>query len=171
MIETSRLKLRPWKVGDWPSVNAILGNADVMQFSDQGVLTEGQQVAWFQAALGSGNKHELPHVFAIERKQDRQIVGYISLGSDPERVQPDDVEIGFRLARNAWGQGYATEAVTALIEKPLLGKQSDRIVAIVDPHNSRSLHVLSKVGMSYRHDVMFEGYDYPDHLYAYDLVR
>lgn len=141
-----------------------------MQFSDHGVLNEEQQAAWFQAALGSGNKHELPRVFAIERKRDRQIFGYISLGSDPGRVQPSDVEIGFRLARNAWGQGYAAEAVTALIEKPLLEKRPDRFVAIVDPHNSRSVHVLSKAGMSYRYDVMFEGYDYPDHLYAYDLV-
>ncbi|WP_305985165.1 GNAT family N-acetyltransferase [Roseibium sp. MMSF_3544] len=171
MIETSRLTLRPWKESDWPSVNAILGDADVMQFSDHGVLTEKQQAAWFQAALASGNKLEPPFLLAIERKQNRQIVGYISLVSDLERVQPGDAEIGFRLARNVWGQGCATEAVSALLEMPLSGKRPDRIVAIVDPHNSRSVHVLQKVGMTYCRDIMLEGYDYPDHLYAYDLVR
>lgn len=171
MIETSRLTLRPWKESDWWSVNAILGDADVMQFSDHGVLTEKQQASWFQAALASRNKLELPFVLAIEGKQDRQIIGYISLMRDLERVQQGDAEIGFRLARNAWGQGYATETVAALIENLLPGNRLDRIVAIVDPHNSRSVHVLQKVGMSYCRDIMLEGYDYPDHLYAYALVR
>lgn len=170
MIETSRLTLRPWKDSDWPFVSAILGDADVMQFSDHGVLTAKQQASWFQHALASGNKLALPFVLAIESNQDRQIVGYISLGCDLERVQQGDVEIGFRLARNAWGHGYATEAVAALIGNALPGKRPDRIVAIVDPHNSRSVHVLQKVGMSYCNDVMFDGYDHPDHLYAYDLV-
>ena len=169
MIEACRLTLSPWKESDWLSAKAILCDADVMQFSDHGVLTETQQAAWFQAALASGNKLELPLVLAIEKKQDRQTIGYISLGCDPERVRHGDAEIGFRLARDAWGLGYATEAVTALVETPQMTKPVNRIVAIVDPHNTRSIGVLRKAGMSYRLDVMFEGDDYPDHLYVRDL--
>lgn len=140
-----------------------------MQFSDKGVLSDKEQDTWFQAALATGRRSGLPAVFAIETKRQRLVIGYVSLGCDPERVGQGDAEIGFRLARDAWGLGYATEAVTALVETPRMTEPANRIVAIVDPHNTRSIGVLRKAGMSYRNDIMFGGYDYPDHLYARDL--
>lgn len=42
-------------------------------------------------------------------------------------------------------------------------------VAIVDPNNQQSVRVLEKVGMTYEPEVMFDGYDYPDHRYVVAL--
>ena len=45
-----------------------------------------------------------------------------------------------------------------------------RVVAIVDPNNRQSVRVLQKIGMTYERDVMFEGYDYPDHRFSLVLA-
>ncbi|WP_422034430.1 GNAT family N-acetyltransferase [Roseibium sp.] len=150
-------------------MNAILGDPDVMQFSDRGVLGEKDQAAWLQNAIASNDQYSLPGFFAIERRQDRRIIGYISLSRDLTRVERGEAEIGFRLAKQAWGQGYASEAVAAMIETFAHLPATAKIVAIVDPHNLKSVKVLEKAGMAYCRDIMFPGYDYPDHLYVRDL--
>lgn len=166
LIDTGRLTLRRWKMSDLPSVDLVLGDRDVMKFSDQGVLNKEDQAAWLHGALVAASPEKGLGTFAIERKQDAQVIGYISLATDLERVADDEAEIGFRLAKDAWGQGYATEALLAIIRhvsEPL------RIVAIVDPGNTRSVRVLRKADMTYERDIFFEGYDHADHLYALEL--
>ncbi len=169
IIETKRLRLRRWRPEDLPFVSAILGDVDVMEFSDSGVLDETGQAAWLKNATATGTSGSLPGTLAIERMRDENIVGFISLSSDMRRVDRGDAEIGFRLARHAWEQGYATEAAKRIIEAARGPTAIERIVAIVDLNNERSIHVLKKVGMIYERDALFDGYDYPDHFYVRDL--
>lgn len=171
MIETRRLRLRHWRPQDRPFAAAILGDRDVMEFSETGALDDADRAAWFAKAIAEGPSGPLPGLLAMERKRDGRIIGYISLSSDLDRVDRGDAEVGFRLARQAWGQGYATEALNGIIEEARGNPANERIVAIVDPNNHRSVHVLRKAGMAYERDITFEGYDYPDHLYMRELRR
>ena len=166
MYETERLRLRPWSQTDLRFLAAILGDRDVMEFSDTGVLAEQAQAAWLNRTMAGGTSSVLPGMLAIERKRDGQVIGYISLSAPPDRFDEGDAEIGFRLARHAWSQGYASEAIERIIETAKSLESICRIIAIVDPHNARSLHALRKAGLTYERDIMFEGYDYPDHLYV-----
>ncbi|MEL7117473.1 MAG: GNAT family N-acetyltransferase, partial [Pseudomonadota bacterium] len=50
MFETSRLRLRPWRPEDRAGLDAILGDAEVMRFSDTGVLDPAAQAAWLERA-------------------------------------------------------------------------------------------------------------------------
>lgn len=168
MIDTARLILRPWRQEDRPFVAALLADPDVMQFSDNGVLSEEDQAAWLERAIAASVLNAIGCTLAIERRQDTQVLGYVSLSCDVKRVDPGDAEIGFRLAKPAWGYGYATEAALGIIRAARERNLSDRIVAIVDPHNERSLRVLRKAGFKYIKDVMFEGYDYADQVFAYE---
>lgn len=168
MIETDRLLLRRWQMADLPHLDAILGDHAVMEFSDGGALSKADQAAWLQRSQVTTNPGQGLGMFAIERKQDANVIGYISLSSDLERVAEGEAEIGIRLAKDAWGRGYATEALLAIIRHvsgPL------RVVAIVDPDNSRSVRVLGKAGMTYERDIFFEGYDHADHLYVLEKGR
>ena len=61
-----------------------------------------------------------------------------------------DVELGYTLARAAWGRGYATEAARAVLHWGFAGLRLHRIVAVADPANTASLHVLEKLGMARR---------------------
>ncbi|MEM9436307.1 MAG: GNAT family N-acetyltransferase [Pseudomonadota bacterium] len=163
-IHTERLTLRPWREGDLPSLDAILGDPDVMEFSEAGPLSVPQQAAWLAGPRAGMACYGLPGTLAIELRGQGTVIGYVSLTRDLERVASNEAEIGFRLATSHWGFGYASEAAKAVIEADTGTCGTDRIVAIVDPHNLRSLHVLEKLGMTYARDIMFDGYDYPDHL-------
>lgn len=166
MLETDRLVLRKWRLEDQAQAAALLGDPDVMKFSDHGALTSAQQLDWFKKALAVRRGDLLSGPWAIARKSTGRAIGYITLSNDPKRTQPGDVEIGFRLARHAWGKGYATEAVTGLLRRTGDISSLSRIVAIIDPLNTRSSRVLEKLGMSQIGTVMFDGYDHPDALYA-----
>ena len=77
-------------------------------------------------------------------------------------------ELGFRFARQQWGKGYATEAARAIVRYAFESTEIQRVIAVVDPHNLASVRVLEKLGMSFHELVMFDGYDYPDKVYAVD---
>ncbi|WP_037254575.1 GNAT family N-acetyltransferase [Roseobacter sp. SK209-2-6] len=115
MIETGRLRLRRWDNSDIHQIHLLLADPDVMQFSENGALSESDQITWLQRATTQQPKSALPDCLAIERKQDSRMFGYVSLIKDLSRVQSGDVEIGLRLMKSVWGRGYATEAAHRLI--------------------------------------------------------
>ena len=166
MIETGRLRLREWKPSDLCSIRSLLGDPDVMRFSDSGVLEKLDQRAWLDRAAASFCNSGLPGSLRIERKCDGTFVGFLSLSRDPARVGATDAEIGFRLVKAAWNKGFATEAARELIKAAGYRDKTERIVAIVDPNNRRSVRVLEKLGMKLQGGIMLDGYEYPDHLWA-----
>lgn len=166
MLKSARLTLRNWRLDDQVFVDAIVGDPEVMEFSDTGPLSQSQQIAWLRDILKNKPPDNLPGKLAIELGSSRQVIGYISLSRDLARVGHGEAEIGFRLAKSAWGQGYATEATERMIEAAKLIPSVERVLAIVDPSNHRSVRTIKKVGMLFEREVMFEGYDHPDHLYT-----
>lgn len=166
MIETERLHLRRWDNSDIDQIHLLLADPDVLRFSENGALNKRDQMTWLRRATMQQPTSALPDCLAIERKQDSQMRGYVSLTQDLSRVQSRDVEIGFRLMKCAWGRGYATEAAHRLIHATQLYGSFDRIVGIVDPANRRSVSVLKKLGMTLIGGIMLDGYTYADHLYA-----
>ncbi|MEM7076456.1 MAG: GNAT family N-acetyltransferase [Pseudomonadota bacterium] len=171
MIETPRLHLRAWRAEDLDVLDSILGDPAVMEFSDHGVLGQKARIAWLASARSAARASALPLVLLIEHARDKTALGYVRLTSDATRVGPGDAEIGFRLARSAWNQGYATEAVKGLIDHAAHRIALCRVVAIVDPHNRQSVRVLEKIGMRHEDEIMFEGYDYPDHVYVAEFPQ
>jgi len=166
MIETNRLRLRGWQADDLQFLDAILGDPEVMEFSDRGVLAKSDQATWLLAAQAPMRRNQLPGTLAIEQNNDGRVIGYVRLSRDLQRIGEREAELGFRLAKFAWGHGFATEAVKGIMDATSSLAGLGRIVAIVDPHNHRSVHVLKRIGMSYENEILFEGYEYPDHLYA-----
>ncbi len=82
---------------------------------------------------------------AIAHQTSNQLLGDIGLYIDPQR--PEVAEIGFTLAQSAQGQGYAHEAVAALIMRLFTITTVTEVRAIADARNGRSLHLLHKLGM------------------------
>ncbi|MEL7179021.1 MAG: GNAT family N-acetyltransferase [Pseudomonadota bacterium] len=168
MIIGERLRLRRWTANDIIYLDAIFGDPEVMEFSDRGALSKSEQQVWLDTQLSQAKSMERFGTNAIEFNTSGKVSGYVSLSQDLARIGPEEVEIGIRLARSVWGQGYAAEAILTLVNAvdPL-----GRIVAIVDPNNHRSVKLMKRVGMIYDRQVMFAGYDYPDHIYAMDSPR
>lgn len=59
-----------------------------------------------------------------------------------------DIEIGWRLVRAAWGQGYATEAARPVLDHALHALGLRRVVADIDPDNTASIGVARKLGLA-----------------------
>jgi RimJ/RimL family protein N-acetyltransferase len=153
--ETDRLLLRRWRPDDREPFAAINADPEVMRYIGTG------------AVLGRGLSDDMVVRFEREWEQrgfglwalsarddaDEQLLGFCGLTVPMflPSVLPA-VEVGWRLAREAWGQGYATEAARAAVEFGFSQGVAEEILAIVDPANERSLRVCAKLRMTDRPD-------------------
>ena len=99
--------------------------------------------------------------WAIVEKASGRIAGAVILKPLPGHPE---IEVGWHLARRAWGNGYATEAGRAAIEYGFETLGLRRIVAVVNPANTRSLAVCRRLGM--RHEGRTRAYDLELELFA-----
>ena len=165
ITETPRLLLRHFDVADADALQHVFGDPAVMHFGP-GVQTPQWVDEWLRtwidrryAAWGFG-------MLAVVEKSSDAVIGYCGLTQFNNRCAPDDVELGYRLARAQWGRGYATEAATAARDHAFAALALPRIIAMIDPRNTASLRVAEKLGMRYEHDILLEGYTHPDGVYA-----
>ena len=164
MIETKRLYLRQLTADDRQALAELLGDPEVMASSDEGPFDPDQVDDWLnnQLVQYGDNLGRL----AIIRRSDERFVGYCGLMPLENVDGRPEIDIGYRLARSAWGNGYATEATIAIRDHAFEVLGLSRLVALIEPINRRSIRVAEKVGMSYEKDVTMPGYDHPDHLYS-----
>ena len=146
MIETARLLLRRWEERDRSPFAAL--NADPEVMGDPGFLARSESDALIDAFedrwRGGGYGFA-----AAELRSDGAFVGMVG-------IQPLEldlpfcpcVEIGWRLQRAHWGQGYATEAAGAWLDYGFDVLGLAEIVAFTDRDNHRSLAVMRRLGMS-----------------------
>jgi RimJ/RimL family protein N-acetyltransferase len=156
-ISTERLIMRSWRESDlapWAAMNA---DPEVRRYVGP-LLTPGQAEAWvlnFQDDLdrrGFG-------FWALEVRTSGDFIGFTGLDIVEEEMPVTGVEIGWRLARSAWGHGYATEAARAALEYGFGILTLPEIVAITMAANLRSQAVMERIGMT-RDPV--EDFDDPD---------
>ena len=164
IIETERLIVRHLHVFDVEAMNRIFGDAEVMRFGP-GVQTADWVQTWVRNCL------ECYHTWgfgkwAVVDKRRREPIGYCGLAYLPDVNGHPEIDIGYRLARAVWGQGYATEAVIAVRDYSFSVLCLPRLIATIDPQNVASIRVAEKAGMRYENDVMFDGYTHPDHVYS-----
>jgi ribosomal-protein-alanine N-acetyltransferase len=156
-IETERLLLRAWRDGDRALFAALNADPRVMEHfpsllsraeSDTLVLRIGEHFARHGFGL-----------WAVEAPGVTDFLGFVGL-SIPRfaaRFQPC-VEIGWRLAREHWGRGYAPEAARAALRFGFERVRLDEIVSFTVPANAKSRRVMEKIGM--RHDPA-DDFDHP----------
>ena len=93
-------------------------------------------------------------LMAVERRADGAFLGMCGLHH--LEAYPDDVEVGWRLAHEYWGQGYATEAANAWLTHAFGPMDLPRVISVTDPPNVRSLAVMHRLGMVYDHEAEIE---------------
>lgn len=96
--------------------------------------------------------------WAIERKADAAFLGFCGLrrGGHPGTPIPDELEIGWRLRRDAWGQGYAREAAEASLEWGWNNRNDARIAAWTVAANTASWGLMLRLGMTHRPELDFD---------------
>ncbi len=168
MISTHRLTIRPFQQSDVDQLGAVLKRPKSYGVQRLWYTNHAPLRDWLQRSLQTVDL-ELPLTLAICLKSDGQLIGYISLSNDPQRVSRGEAEIGWRLAYANWGFGFVPEAAEAMTAHATCLSETKRIVVFVDPNDRQSVCVLQKIGMTYERDVMFESYDDPDQRFSLEL--
>lgn len=164
-LATRRLLLRHLHILDSESLYRVFGAAEVMRFGD-GVQTREWVGSWLQTCFDWYYKSWGFGPYAVVTKKDKEVIGYCGLFYFPDLDGQQEIEIGYRLARSVWGQGYATEAAVAVRDYAFKTLGMKRLIAMIDPSNIASIRVATKIGMQYEKDIMLEGYARPNHVYS-----
>lgn len=154
-IETPRLALRPWCDADAGPFQALCGDPAVMEFLGPPLSREqiDETIARQQAL-----QRDLGYCFwAIERREDGAFLGFCGLKPGPAGTPLEGrIEIGWRLARQAWGQGYAREAAQVSLDWGFANLADDSIRAMTVRGNVRSWGLMERLGMVRRGELDFD---------------
>ena len=150
-LTTQRLILRPWRDADRDEFAALNADPAVMEFFPS-TLSRAASDASIDAWQAQFEQRGWSN-WAVERQATGQFIGFVGL-SVPVRVLPFTpcVEIGWRLARSAWGQGYATEAAREALRFGFDTLQLEEIVSFTAAVNTRSRAVMERIGMRDAHE-------------------
>lgn len=155
ILETPRLLLRTFQASDIPLLAAMNADPEVMRWLGGPMTperTRGRALA-VQARMSAGGTGMLP----VERRGDGAFLGIVGLN----RLDwyPEDIEVGWRLRPEAWGQGYATEAGRAWIAHAFDRPGADRVISVPDARNRRSIAVMERLGMRLDHHTRLKDED------------
>jgi RimJ/RimL family protein N-acetyltransferase len=140
-LRTERLLLRQWRDEDRAPFAALNADPDVMEHFPSTMTREASDAfVDFNIATIAERGWGL---WAVEA--DGEFIGFVGL-NEP-RFRPG-VEIGWRLAREAWGHGYATEAARAVLEFAFDTIGLDEVISFTSTTNVRSQHVMERIGMT-----------------------
>ncbi|MFJ6754488.1 GNAT family N-acetyltransferase [Streptomyces sp. NPDC091273] len=145
-LRTDRLTVRPWRDSDlapWAAMNA---DPEVREHLGD-LLTREQSdasVARFQAAFDQRGYGW----WAVEVQATGEFIGFAGLDQVDDGLPFTGVEIGWRLARSAWGKGYASEAALTVLAYGFDTLELPEILAVTTATNVRSQAVMRRIGMT-----------------------
>ena len=173
-LDTPRLALRVWRDEHLAPFAAMNLDAEVMRYfpATQTVAqSEASLRAWQQQFATQGWSN-----WAVELRATGTFIGFIGL-TVPRRVLPFSpcVEIGWRLARGAWGQGYATEGARACLHTAFERLGLDEVVSFTAALNTPSQAVMRRLGLlpaqaDFDHPALPEGHPLRPHV-LYRITR
>jgi len=150
VLETKRLKLRQWIDADFIPFQKLTSDTIVMEYFPS-TLTSRESDALakrFQNLIASRGWG----FWAVEEKSSAKFIGYVGLHepASPLPFKPC-VEIGWRLLKEYWGKGYATEAGAEALRFAFEELKLDEVVSFTAVINTRSEAVMKRLGMRNSH--------------------
>jgi len=152
--ETDRLRLRAFRADDLDAYAAVCADPEVMRHLGAGLPLD-RPSAWQQMAAFAGewSLHGWG-MWAVAGRDDDRLIGRVGYLRPPDWPE---VEIGWLLAREAWGRGLALEAARAALR---LGRASLGIAApisLIRPENRRSIALAARLGAGFERTIVLRG--------------
>jgi len=145
ILLTPRLRLRPWREADRDAFAALAADPEVMRDLG-GPLDRARSDAKLDRYRAAFDRHGFCR-WAVESLSE-EVLGYAGIMPlEPDHPLGPGVEIGWRLMRRAWGQGYATEAAAAALQDGFGRLGFGEILACTAPDNLRSQGVMGRLGL------------------------
>jgi RimJ/RimL family protein N-acetyltransferase len=149
LFETERLIVRRLTHSDGEAMAAIYGDAETVQFVGDSIpLSLDECLRWVDVT--DTNFHRRGYgMVAFCMKDSGELIGCGGLVHPDQQVQ---AEVKYAFRRDFWGQGFATEAISGLIQFARINWKVGRVIATVAPGNTPSQKVLSKLGFTWSED-------------------
>ncbi|MFH1010676.1 MAG: GNAT family N-acetyltransferase [bacterium] len=146
-IETSRLLIRPFTrdAQDVEALHAMLSDPEVMRYIGRPPSASVEETRERLEIFIELHERLGYSSWAVIEKSNGEIIGHC--GVFPMELKGPDIELGYKIRRDCWNRGYATESVRACLDYSFRELKFDRIVAVVFPENMASRRVLEKCGM------------------------
>jgi RimJ/RimL family protein N-acetyltransferase len=143
-LETDRLKLRMWRERDIDDYAELTADPLVMRYLQPGKPPFTRGEAWRSMAffIGHWQLRGYGH-WAVEEKASGRMIGRIGF-LNPEGWP--GFEIGWTLARHAWGKGYATEGGRRALEYAFKDLDQPHVISLIHPENTPSMKVAERLG-------------------------
>ncbi len=147
VTETARLRLRTWDDARWAEFVRLTNTPAVMRWLG-GVFSPAQMAA-ARTRLDAYQRNYPFTFWAVERRDDGAMLGFCGLkranapGAEPLH---GEVEIGWRLREDAWGQGYAREAAAASLDLAFDRFGAARVIALTAAGNGPSQTLMNRLG-------------------------
>lgn len=156
-ITTPRLLLRDWRDADLAPFRSLNADPLVMQYFPN-VLTGTQSDAFAEYIRREIQERDFG-LWAVEVPGISDFIGFVglSVAKFASHFTPC-VEIGWRLASDHWGKGYASEAASAVLASAFVSVKLTEIVSFTVPANRRSIGVMERIGMVRSPE---DDFDYP----------
>ncbi|NJN86189.1 MAG: GNAT family N-acetyltransferase [Leptolyngbyaceae cyanobacterium SL_7_1] len=153
-LETDRLILRTFCLEDAGLLCELDRDPEVMRHISKGRPTSMEVIQerlsnW----LGYYEKSGDLGFWAVHLRSTKEFVGWFHL--KPSSFFSGEIELGYRLQRQVWGQGYATEGGKALIERSFAQTAIDRIIATTLAYNYASRRVMEKCGLRFERSFFY----------------
>ena len=146
-LTTERLLLRRWKDSDLAPFAELNADPEVMRHIRDPMSREESDA--FAARIEEHLETDGYGLWAVEVRETGAFVGFTGLAQQTfEAPFNPSVEVGWRLAREAWGHGYATEAGAAALDFAFDVLELDEVVSITTTSNMRSMAVMRRLGMT-----------------------
>ena len=156
-LRTDRLLLRRFTPDDLDALYELDGDPDVIRWTN----LDGRRApyAFYRAVLLPRNlacdeTHPGYGYRAAEEKATGGWLGWFHFR--PARADPDEIELGYRLRKSAWGRGYATEGAQALVRQGFGELGTARVTATALAANRASVRVMEKAGLRHESDYTYE---------------
>ena len=156
-LETRRLRLRGHRLDDFAALSAIWGDPEVVRFI--GGVPSTPHDAWLRLLRYAGLWKLLGYGFwAIEEKASGRMVGDLGYMDVKRGLTPtlDGMpEVGWALATDAQGRGYASEALAAVLAWGDAHFGAHRAACIIEPANAPSIRLANKAGFRFAHETTY----------------
>jgi RimJ/RimL family protein N-acetyltransferase len=150
-IETPRLRLRDWRTDDAEAALTLFGDDEVARWLApamdrvQDAADMSELIATWLAAPVAPKGRPIGR-WVIEAISDERFLGSGQILPLPP--EEDDLQLGYQLVPQSWGNGFASEAGHALAHYAF-SKGEEEVFAVVRPRNTRGAHAATRIGMEW----------------------
>ena len=155
ILETKRLSFRRLLPTDLDDLYRLYSDPEVVRYIPDAPRNREETRAELEWFLNGHPRHPELGLWAVILKETGQFVG--RCGLLPWTIDgQEEVEVAYTFARVFWGQGFGTEAASALLDYGFTHLDLPRLICLVEHANQASIHVAEKIGMAFEKEGLDE---------------